>query len=221
MDFTSDGSVLIWELFPQYEDKLKRGFDEYLKEHKLDIKKRRVIEAFYIQGCKYTDDSGSGSDQNVSLYKPTTSSSYKYVGVNGNSNTVLEVSEKYGALREPLKWQPVWNDRGSGHGRNYSCWMPVGPPEFVAIGVYCRFGAPDQNPPTPEEAKGLVVVHNSLVEACGFETDLVWNDNGSGARYDLTLGRLPHKALWPYRTTDPNSGELPAKQTLKKKYIQA
>ena len=40
MDFTSDGLIMIWELFPEYEDKLRKGFDEYVKEHQLNIQKR-------------------------------------------------------------------------------------------------------------------------------------------------------------------------------------
>ena len=222
MDFTTDGLLMIWELFPQHEDKLKRGFNEYLKEHKLNIKKIRVAEGFFIEGRKYASDRGSGANQDLSLYKPTTSRSYKYVGVNGNSNTVLvlkEASDRYGALQEPLDWQPVWNDRGSSNSSDYNVWIPVGPPEFVALGVYCRFGVPHQNPPSAEEAKDLVMVHRSLVEETGIETD-VWTDRGSGSDHDLSFGRLRHKALWPYRTTDPEAGELPSPQTLKKEYIK-
>ena len=45
MNFTSDGFILIWKLFPEYEDKLKKGFDAYLKDRALDIRKKRIIEA--------------------------------------------------------------------------------------------------------------------------------------------------------------------------------
>ena len=84
----------------------------------------------------------------------------------------------------------------------------------------CRFRVSGQGPPSKEEASGLVVVHRSLVEECDFETVDVWNDGGSGASYDLTLGRLPDMTLWPSRTTDPEAGELPSKYVVKQEYIK-
>ena len=101
------------------------------------------------------------------------------------------------ALREPVDWQPVWNDRGSDNEQDYNCWIPVGPwpPGFVALGVYCRFLVNDQGPPSKDEATGLVVVHNSLAEECNFVIPDVWSDHGCTATYDLTLGQLPDKAL--------------------------
>ena len=223
MDFTSDGLVMIWELFPQYKDKLKQGFDEFVKEHQLNIQKKKIIEGLYIEGQKYASDAGSGAKKDLSLYKPTTTSSYKYLGVNGNQNSILvikEASDRYGALRDPIDWQPVWNDRGSMKFKDYNCWMPVGPPEFVALGVFCRFGVSNQDPPSADEAKGMVVIHNSLVERCELETADVWSDPGTWASYDLTLGRLPDKTLWPSRTTDPEAGDLPSMYKLKKEYLK-
>ena len=131
-----------------------------------------------------------------------------------------ERSNRFGALREPVDWQPVWNDRGSDNEQDYNCWIPVGPPGFVALGVYCRFLVDDQGPPSKDEAAGLVVVHNSLAEECDFVIPDVWSDHGCTATYDLTLGQLPDKALWPSHTTDPKAGDLPSKYTLKKELIE-
>ena len=77
----------------------------------------------------------------------------------------------------------------------------------------------NQSAPTEEEAKGMVVVHKSLVKETDFETTDVWSDAGSGATHDITLGRLPHDALWPSRTTDPAAGTLPTKYTVKDEYM--
>lgn len=225
MNFTtSDGLVMLWDIFPEYTDKLKKGFNEYVKEHQLNIHKKQLISAMYIEAPMYSSDARSGADQDLDLYKPSTSGSYTYLGVSGNSNKVLvlkELSDRYGALREPVDWQPVWNDRGSVNKQDYNCWIPVGPPEFVALGVYCRFRVDDQGPPSKDEANGLVVVHRSLVEPCDFVTTDVWSDHGSTATYDLTLGRLPDQALWPSHTTDPRAGELPSKYSLKKEFIKS
>ena len=56
MNFTSDGLVAIWDLFPDQEEKLKKAFDEYVAEKRLVITQRSVVEAMYIKGQKYADD---------------------------------------------------------------------------------------------------------------------------------------------------------------------
>ena len=90
----------------------------------------------------YSSDARSQVVRDLDLYNPPTSGSYKYVGVNGNTNKVLflqERSDRFGALCELVDWQPVWNDRGSDNKQEYNCWIPVGPPGFVTLGVHCRF----------------------------------------------------------------------------------
>ena len=222
MNFVTDGLVWIWEFFPEYKEKLEKGLDEYIKENELNIEKKYLIQSEVVEGYRYASDSGSGADKDLDLYKPATSDAYKYVGVNGNSNSTLivkELSENYGAIRKPDGWLQVWNDRGSGNTRDYSCWIPIAPPDYVALGVFCRFKVKDQDPPSNKEAEGLVVVHKSLVKETDFTKKKVWKDEGSGADYDLTLGRLPHKALWPSHTTDPKAGILPTMYTLRDKYM--
>ena len=90
----------------------------------------------------------------------------------------------------------------------------------MALGVYCRFRVSGQGSPSDEEAEGMVVVHKSLVKETDLETNEVWKDAGSKASYDLTLGRLPHDALWPSHTTDPQAGILPTKYTIQDKYMK-
>lgn len=216
VNFTSDGLVWIWDLFEEHADKLKKGFDEYIAEKSLKYEKKMLIQCQAVEGYKYSSDAGSGAKRNLDLYKPTTSASQKYVGVNGNSNAAIVVSEilpKYGALAPPTGWQQVWNDRGSGEHLDYSCWLPIPPPNYVALGVYCRFRVNGHYPPTPEEVEGFVVVHQSFVKVCfDFKDADVWNDHGTGADFNLTLVRLPHDALWPI-TNDPIGGILPTKYT--------
>lgn len=224
MNFTKDGLLMIWEIFPEYEEKLKKGFEEYVKENQLLIEKKSIIEGKFIEGKQYANDRGSGAKKNLALFRATPTDNVKYVGVNGNDNTVLvlkEVATGYGALREPIEWQPVWNDRGSKKGKQYNVWIPVGPPDFVALGVYCRFNVRNNDAPSKEEANGIVVVHKSLVEDTYFEDEDVWNDIGSHANFDVRIGRLPHKALWPVFTNDPEAQILPSKYTLKKNLMNS
>ena len=218
MDFTTDGFVEIWKVFPKHEKKLIEAFNAYIEDHALKEATKHTIKAEYMQAWKYSKDKGPGAHKDLSLYKPTVSGTYKYVGVNGNDHKLLvlnEVSDRYGALRKPDDWHPVWNDRGSGNKYEYNCWIPVGPPGYVALGVYCRFRVHGQGKPSEEEAQGMVVVHQSLVERCDYRDTKVWNDHGSGAKNDITFGRLPHFALWPSHTTDSRAGKLPSHYSLK------
>jgi len=226
MDFTrNDGLVPIWEVFSAFKDKLKKGFDAYIKKRALNIEKKRIVMAKYTEGSKFATSAGSGARQTLDLYKPSDFTTWKYVGHSGNNNKVLvlkEISDQYGALCKPVDWLPVWNDRRSKNvWKNYSCWLPLGPPGFVALGAFCRFKVSNQGKPTEEEAEGIVMVHKSLVEECDFAENKsnIWRDHGTFAKCDLTLGQLPHNALWPSHTTDPNAGILPTKYTLKSEYI--
>ena len=230
MNFTKDGVAMIWDLFPEHSDKLKKGFEEYLKEKQLNLNKKRLVEAMYVEGHKYADDEGYVADRGVSLYKPVISGDYKFLGVSGNSNKVLvlrAISDSYGALREPDSWQRVWFNIGLHNNRFYSCWLPRAAPGFVALGVYCRFNIDNYDPPNREEVNGMVVVHKSLAEECDFADADIWNSaghyirGGGSARVlrDITLGRLPSEALWPVRTTDREAGDLPRAYKLKDEYM--
>ena len=231
MDFSSDGLVPIWELFPEHSDKLKKGFEDYLEEHKLNITERNIIEGKYVTNfTPCCSDKGSGAYTNLTLIKPqTTDTSWKYVGVSRNDTekmlVVREVVSGYGALREPTstleQWQRVWSDKWSFKTKNYSCWIPK-VEGFRALGVYCRFGTSlwDHSPLSKEEAEGLVVVHKTLAKTCEeFETESVWTDSGSFAKYNLALGRLPSMVLWPFKSTFPDGKILPEKYVLKDKYM--
>ena len=224
MNFTPDGLVAIWDLFPEYKEKLQQGFDEYREEHYLSIARKYLISCETVEGWKFTSSSGSGASKQIDLYKPDVSETDIYVGLNGDSNKILivkQLSENYGAVCKPTTWHLVWRDGGSGNSKDYSCWIPGGPPDFVALGIYCRFQVGSYSAPSEEEAKGIVMVHKSLVRTTDLETSDVWNDSGSGATYDLTLGRLPHHALWPSNTTEAGVGELPTAYTFKDEYMQA
>ncbi len=225
MNFTPDGLMWIWDFFPEHKVKLMEGYDAVAMDNTLNIKKKHLIQFKTVEGYKYTSDRGSGANNNLDLYKPVTSNSEKYVGVNGNNNKLVivqEISRSYGAIREPTGWHQIWSDAGTGRSYDYNIWMPTAPPDYVAMGVYCRFRVGDQNAPSESEAKGLVVVHKSLVSLVKNEPRLpkVWSDGGSRAKYSVGIVRLPHEALWPSRTNDPSAGILPSKYTFKVKQTE-
>ena len=129
--------------FPEHKEKLEQGFDEFARDNALNINKRYLVQCKMVQGYKYASDRGSGADKDLDLYKPSTSDSYKYVGVNGNSNNsiiVQEISTTHSAIREPTGWQQIWTDKNSGNDCDYNVWLPIAPPDYVALGVFCKLG---------------------------------------------------------------------------------
>ena len=251
MNFTDDGLVPVWKIFPQHEEKLKKGFEEYVIEHQLELEEKSILETTIVDGYKLNSFDRHG---NLELYEPPRSSEsmWKYVGHNGNSSKILMLKEKvegYGAICQPLGWHLVWNNRHrvidtppgprvvvfdrvtdalikAGMNAKFvfevgytSCWIPIAPPDYVALGAFCRIGRwMGKYPPTQKEAEGVVVVHRSFVTKCNVGRTIY--NTGKSPGYNLTLGELPHRTLWPLETDDPYAGhQLPTPYTLKPDYI--
>ena len=156
-----------------------------------------------------------------------------YVGHNGNSNRVLvmkETIEGYGAIRKPIGWQHVWNNRYrtasflfyllTYFATSYtSIWIPIAPPGYVPLGVFCRIDKLNgKSPPDDEESQDIVVVHKSYVDECAVSGRLYKTDES--LFYKLRLSELPHNGLWMQETDDPDAGcELPKPFTLKPQYL--
>ena len=104
----------------------------------------------------------------------------------------------YGILKTPTQWNLVWqHDHGVFSETHYTCWIPEAPPGYVALSMFCRFGTKDREPPSDEEVKHTVVVHESYTEKHDLKGTEIWTSDGSGADYTVTLGKLRHHALWP------------------------
>ena len=226
IDFTTDGLVPIWDFVDDNERKqrLKEAFERHAEQQMSQLpsedKLSSILQTKYVTPplpCSSSD--GLGAKDSLTLYSMPDGDGWKYVGHSGN-DTVLALKEMrpgYGILKEPTRWLQVWNNSGSYNSKDYSCWIPEAPPGYVALGMFCRFGVlhtEDHKPPTEEEAKNIVVVHESYVEKCDLEETEVWTSKGSGADHAITLGKLKHHALWP--TTGTNQSIGSTKYTLKK-----
>ncbi len=51
-----------------------------------------------------------------------------------------EISTTHSAIREPTGWQQIWTDKNSGNDCDYNVWLPIAPPDYVALGVFCKSG---------------------------------------------------------------------------------
>ncbi len=158
----------------------------------------RVIEAFGSSGpapggdvvatdvSAYTwmyDDSGTGADVDLSVWRPQWSDGQVWLGdvahashsAPGFGSVVLE--DDSAKLRAPVGWELIWRDTGSGGSHDLSLWMPIPSLGFTCLGSVATagYGAP---PDVPD----FRCVHDSfLVPATSSWT---WDDAGSGADWD-------------------------------------
>ena len=95
-------------------------------------------------------------------------------------------------------WKSVWNDKKSGKAKDYAVYLPVAPPGFVAIGIECDLKTSE----VKEPAEPVLCISKNIPGLKRAYPSEVWKDAGSGAKYDLSLGRLGHGLLWPTRCTD-------------------
>lgn len=137
-------------------------------------------------------DGGSGSDDNAAYYQPVPPQGFFALGSMGVNNydnpdgkfasMCVKASAspllKKPPLARPQRFEFIWNDRGSGADRNGSCWRPVPPDGYVALGdVFVEgYDAPTGDP--------VMCVARELVIQ-GKVGDRIWIDAGSGADRDF------------------------------------
>ncbi|CAM4394107.1 Vps62-related protein [Pseudoalteromonas ostreae] len=137
------------------------------------------------------DDSGSGASKDGAYWHPLPPSGFKalgsvgvnhYGGINGTvaALCVKEASIKEGApaLRSPVKFDMIWKDSGSGAHKDGSCWRPVAPDGYVALGDVFVKG---YNSPSLED---ITCVRADLAYGAVVGNG-IWADHGSGASADF------------------------------------
>ena len=173
---------------------LKEAFDAYLKRHAvlegpLDLE-LKLTDKF----VKAADDRGLGSKLDLATYVPALPSGYCYVGQyaqgdwrppTGRAVIVRDKTPDKSALKPPTGYTKLWGDHGSRKKDSYSCWRPIAPPGYVALGDLFQH-ANHYNPPV---LRDLVCVRKDLVTR-GTLGAPIWDDHGSRARADLTLYRI-------------------------------
>lgn len=138
------------------------------------------------------NDRGSGADDDVGFYHPIPPEGFFALGSIGLPNhdqpngkfaslcvkASPATSGKKAPLAPPVRWEYVWDDSGSGADDDGSCWRPVPPEGYVALGDVFVTG---HSAPTGTQ---VMCVAKELV----FEGKVgarIWTDNGSGADRDF------------------------------------
>lgn len=138
------------------------------------------------------DDKGSGSDMDVSIYRPApTTDGYFIIGdyaqgdyssPTGSSLIVMAVNDNPASplLAAPVRYEQVWNDKKSGGDHDGSVWRPVAPDGYLALGFVANNGYDQPDIPNYR------CLRKDLVEDTT-AGGLIWNDKGSGASMDVSL----------------------------------
>lgn len=137
------------------------------------------------------DDKGSGADDDASFHHPVPPEGFYALGSVGLNNhdspdgrfASLCVKASPSAsgkppLAFPVRWEYVWDDSGSGADQDGSCWRPVPPEGYVALGEVFVNG---HSPPTGVQV--ACVARELVIE--GSLGGCIWRDNGSGANRDF------------------------------------
>ncbi|MFJ2356830.1 MAC/perforin domain-containing protein [Pseudomonas fluorescens] len=211
MDFTSESLVPIWSLVTDEKrrDALQAAFPSWLESKVKPVPKDQKaldVNLYPAMRCVGTD-AGSEAKQDLSVWAPSTDEHNKYSGqfaqrnhsssADGRSALLRDIFD-LGYLRAPQDYIQVWTDAGSGKSLYYSCWRPVPPAGYRALGDIMVLGTRDYSIPESIQ-KDLICVHESLcrdITLRDIKSEAIWNDSGTGARQDITVwGVVPVGAV--------------------------
>lgn len=155
-----------------------------------------LILAFTTEFEERWTDKGSGADKDVGFYHPKPPQGFYPLGSIGVANhnnpkgkfAALCVKEAHNdstkpALAAPVDWRFIWSDQGSGANEDGSCWRPLAPQGYVALGDVFVKG---YNKP---QGVQVMCVAQELVYA-GVISQAIWTDAGSGAQRDFSAWQI-------------------------------
>ncbi|MEV4502609.1 Vps62-related protein [Streptomyces klenkii] len=141
------------------------------------------------------DSKGTGCNTFLVVFRPTSERTPEtpyhlgHVVVTGHDHDTwpytLVVGTAEGAedlLAEPVGYERVWTDEGTGGELYGACWRPIPPAGYKALGYMFT-----QSYDTPTDSRGLRCVREDYVQERAAIGDLLWDDHGGGGDYDLAL----------------------------------
>lgn len=168
------------------------------------------------------NDEGSGATKNGAFWHPQAPGGFYALGSVGSSNyndinenswalCVAAAPGKADAIAHPVSYTGLWNDKGSGARLNGSCWRPVPPPGYVALGdVFSSTWG-------PPALTDIVCVRADLT-AKGQHGVEIYNDTNSGGDAFIVVYEAivpgnstysEEKALFSANTLIANTGHFP------------
>lgn len=156
--------------------------------------------------CRYTrdhslvwTDAGSGAALDIGIWRPKTPKGWVRVGdvaINSTSKSCPNIpglliewddahptgDEKGPFLARPVKYELIWNDKGSGAHMDGSFWYPVPPNGYVTLGF---IGNGSHN--NPADLGIIRCVRRDLVYPSSWVSNPIYTDRKSGADKDVSL----------------------------------
>ncbi len=132
------------------------------------------------------DDSGTGSDDDLTVYHPNLSGASGYyslgdLAINGRHqpNTSFAVKGSGDVLAKPTDYSLVWKDSGSGGDHDGAFWLPTAPQGYTCLGMMVQ-----ANYSKPSTDAMRCVKSEFVLRGAANKT---WDDSGSGANWDLGI----------------------------------
>jgi hypothetical protein len=151
------------------------------------------------------NDHGSGGTYDGSFFHPVTTNGFRALGSlacgphgypNPNGTyAIMVVKAKPGhedALAEPVGYQLIYNDHGSGADMYGSFWRPIPPDGYTALGTVVANNTWNQ-----PSLSDVVCVRSDLT-MIGEATDFIYNDHGTGASMYLSCWKIDQPAAGPH-----------------------
>ncbi|MCP4107625.1 MAG: Vps62-related protein [Desulfobacteraceae bacterium] len=145
--------------------------------------------AFTDEFQKTWSDKGSGAEKDGSFWHPLPPPGFHVlgsIGVNhqGEVNRsiaamcVKDISDKRDALHSPKDFVHIWDDQGSGATSSGSCWRPIPPDGYVALGdvFVAGYGKP--------QVSLIMCVREDLTHPATVGS-IIWTDKGSNVPRDF------------------------------------
>lgn len=130
------------------------------------------------------NDRNTGGRHNIHFWRPKAPRGFHILGDYAQRNynafsarrATVAVKDLSGdALKHPIRFEKVWDDRGSGANLDGSIWRPVPPPGYKAMGLMSMVG---YYPPRLDQ---VVCVKDKYVFSAK-PSIWLWDDNGKGDR---------------------------------------
>jgi hypothetical protein len=145
-----------------------------------------ALEIRYVHEFELVwSDRGSGARQDGSFYRPVVPAGYFAVGYYGQGDysapagfvaVVKELVPE--ALAQPVRYEQIWNDSGSGADTDGAFWRPIPPDGHTCLGVVVTAGY------AAPSVDAVRCVQSTLVAPAKTWMP-IWNDESSGANRDL------------------------------------
>jgi hypothetical protein len=160
---------------------------------------------------RWGDDSGSGADIDLTMFRPVVSSDYFFLGdiaIEGHRDSytgscyIVQARNddpKNPCLKKPTKFVKVWDNHGSGSSRpNLAIWQPAcDDPGYVAIGlIFGNTHTRIQDPPNPSDFLTLALVRRDLTVLVNCLPTLIWDDVGTQSSTNASLFPLPNSGYF-------------------------